>query len=92
MVFKSRAIAKDVSCRPFTTETRVRSRTSPCESYDWQSGSGTRVSSSTFHFSCHYHSVIATYLHIHVALNQKEKRAKPDNLLHKHCSFRCRGF
>jgi hypothetical protein len=40
MVFKSRTIAKVVSCRHFTAEARVRSRTSPCESYDGQSGNG----------------------------------------------------
>lgn len=35
--------------------------------------------------------VLQTHLHLLVALNQKEKRAKPGNLPHKQCSVICRG-
>jgi hypothetical protein len=35
--------------------------------------------------------VLQTHLHLHVALNQKEKRAKPGNLPYKQCSFRYWG-
>jgi hypothetical protein len=57
-----RAMAQAVSRRPFTAETRVRSRVSSCGICSGQSGTGTGFSPSTSVFPCELHSTGAPLL------------------------------
>ena len=84
-------MAKVVSHRPFTAVARLWSRANSFESWADRMALGQNfrqvLSISPVRI---IPPVLQSYLHLHVALNKKDKRAKPDNLPEKkHCSVGC---
>jgi hypothetical protein len=51
-----------VSRRPFTAEIRVRTRVSPCGTYDDQNYTGIGLSQSPSVFHCQYHPTMAVHV------------------------------
>jgi hypothetical protein len=87
-----RALAQAVSLWRLTTDTQVRSHASPCEISGGQRGSRTGFSPSTSVFPFRYHSTNAPHSYLSTYSSyQKEKRAKPENLPQKQCSFENRA-
>jgi hypothetical protein len=84
-------MAKVVSLRPFTAVTRLWSRANSCESWADRMALGQNfrqvLSISPVRI---IPPVLQSYLHLHVALNKKDKRAKPDNLPEKKETLLCR--
>ena len=70
-----------VNRQSVSVEAWLRSQSSPCEIFGWQSGSGRRFSPSTWVFSCQYNSTNAQYSSSSTFCSfQKNKRAKPGKL------------
>jgi hypothetical protein len=74
-------MAKAVSLRRLTAEARFRSRFTPSEICDGESGTGTGFSPGTSVFLCQYHSSNAPYSSSSAGYPyHKDKRAKPGNI------------
>jgi hypothetical protein len=54
-------LIKDTEIRPIITEDRVRSQASPCEVYDWRSGTGAGFSPNTSGFPTKYRTTSAPF-------------------------------
>ena len=80
-MYCSCAMAEAVSWRPLTTQARVRSEVSACESHGEQSSNGGGFSSSNSVYTCQYHAINTSYSTSPTSCSyQKDKRANPGNL------------